>query len=123
MALRYNGTVNRERCIEVSLNGRLDTLHASILLERLEEVEAIIERRREVARWYAEAFQGIDVTPEEGPGERDAWYTYTIRAERRDELKTFLQARGIEARIHRPFLMPEQSAHREGARGRLRLPF
>lgn len=118
IALRYNGTVDRERCIDISLNGRLDTLQAAILLERLEDVEAIIERRREVARWYGEALKGVVETPEEARGERDAWYTYTIRTARRDELKAFLEARGIETRIHHPCLMPEQPAHREGARGK-----
>lgn len=118
LALRYNGTVDRERCIDISLNGRLDTLQAAILLERLEDVEAIIERRREVAGWYGEALKGVVEPPQEAPGECDAWYTYTIRTARRDELKAFLEGRGIETRIHHPFLMPQQPAYRDGARGK-----
>jgi dTDP-4-amino-4,6-dideoxygalactose transaminase len=118
LALRYNGTVNREICIEISLNGRLDTLQAAILLQRLDDVKAIIERRREVARWYNEALGVVVETPKEGPGERDAWYTYTIRAARRDELKAFLETRGIETRIHHPYLMPEQPVYRDGVRGK-----
>jgi len=118
LALRYNGTVNREECIEISLNERLDTLQAAILLQRLNDVEAIIAQRREVAGWYGEALKGVVEIPQEAPGERDTWYTYTIRAPRRDELKAFLESRGVETRIHHPFLMPEQPAHREGARGK-----
>lgn len=118
LALRYNGTVNRETCIEISLNGRLDTLQAAILLQRLDDVKAIIERRREVAGWYNEALGGVVETPKEGPGERDAWYTYTIRAARRDELKASLETRGIETRIHHPCLMPEQPVYRDGVRGK-----
>ena len=118
LALRYNGTVNREECIEISLNGRLDTLQAAILLQRLDGVEAIIGQRREVACWYGEALKGIVETPEEAPGDRDAWYTYTIRAPRRDELKVFLQSRGVETRIQHPFLMPQQPVYRDGAKGK-----
>ena len=118
LALRYNGTVNREKCVDVSLNGRLDTVQAAILLQRLEHVEGIIERRREVAGWYGEHLEGVVETPREAPGERDAWYTYTIRADRRDELKAFLESRGIETRIHHPYLMPEQPVYREAAQGK-----
>lgn len=45
-ALRYNGTVNREECIDVSLNGRIDTIQAAVLLKRLPRVDGIITRRR-----------------------------------------------------------------------------
>ncbi len=63
LALRYNGTVNREECIEVSMNGRLDTLQAAILLRRLAEVDAVIEKRREIAGWYHARLADVVETP------------------------------------------------------------
>ncbi|SLM30903.1 Daunorubicin biosynthesis sensory transduction protein dnrJ (fragment) [Desulfamplus magnetovallimortis] len=33
--LRYNGTINRESCVEPALNSRMDTIQAAILLKRL----------------------------------------------------------------------------------------
>lgn len=117
VALRYSGTVDREKCIEASLNSRLDTLQAAILLKRLAHVEAIIHTRREIASWYDQALADVVLTPKEAPGEYDIYYTYTIRAGRRDELKLFLEASGVETKIQHPYLMPEQPAYRASARG------
>ncbi len=103
-------------CREPSHNGRIDTLQAAILLRRLDRVERIIERRREIASWYASRLDGVVQVPSEAAGERDIYYTYTIRADRRDELKAFLEARGIETKIQHPYLMPDQPAYRDGAR-------
>jgi dTDP-4-amino-4,6-dideoxygalactose transaminase len=38
--------------------------------------------------------------PEEGPGEFCVFQTYVIKAARRDELKKYLNERGVEALIH-----------------------
>jgi dTDP-4-amino-4,6-dideoxygalactose transaminase len=117
IALRYNGMIDREKCIEVSLNGRLDTLQAAILLKRLPYVDQIIQKRREIASWYDEQLAELVQIPKEAEGEWDVYYTYTIQADRRDELKAFLEAKGIETRIQHPYLMPEQPAYRDAARG------
>jgi dTDP-4-amino-4,6-dideoxygalactose transaminase len=117
IALRYNGTVNREECVEVSLNGRLDTLQAAILLKRLGGVERITQKRREIAAWYDAQLAGVVDLPVEEEGEEDVYYTYQIRANRRDELKAFLETRGIETKIQHPILMADQPAYRHLADG------
>lgn len=117
VSLRYNGTVNREECICPSLNGRLDTLQAAILLRRLPRVEQIVNKRREIASWYKELLSGIVDTPQESGGEFDVYYTYTIRAPRRDDLRQYLESRGIETKIQHPLLMPQQPAYLDMARG------
>ena len=42
--LRYNGTINKETCIEPSYNGRLDALQAAILVDRLDFLEEKIKK-------------------------------------------------------------------------------
>jgi dTDP-4-amino-4,6-dideoxygalactose transaminase len=110
VALRYNGTVNREECIEVSLNGRIDTIQAAILLKRLPRVEGIITRRRQIALQYAKLLQGCVDLPSEKAKEHDVYYTYTICCDRRDDLKKYLEENGIETKIQHPILMPDQPA-------------
>lgn len=111
-ALRYNGTVNREECIEPSLNGRIDTVQAAILLQRLPRIDHVVEKRRAIASWYNEQLAGIVQTPKEQQGEWDIYYTYTIQADRRDDLKAFLENKGIETKIQHPYLMPDQPPYR-----------
>jgi dTDP-4-amino-4,6-dideoxygalactose transaminase len=120
VSLRYNGTVNRETCIEPSLNGRMDTLHAAILLRRMKRLENVISCRRKNASTYSERLRNIVVTPIERPGEQDVYYTYTIRSSRRDELRDYLAAKGIETKIQHPLLMPEQPAYKNHRRANLR---
>ena len=55
--------------------------------------------------------------PVEDHGQWDVYYTYTIQADRRDELKEYLESRGVETKIQHPILMPQQSAYRENLRG------
>jgi dTDP-4-amino-4,6-dideoxygalactose transaminase len=116
-ALRYNGTVNREDCHTVSLNARLDTIQAAMLLRRMDRVEEAIEHRRALARRYHGGLRGLVSIPEEQPGCRDVFYTYTIRTPERDRLMTALAERGIETRIRHPLIMPEHTAYRPSARG------
>jgi len=111
-SLRYAGTVNKEDCHEPSLNGRIDTIQAAMLLVNLKYLTGVIERRREIARFYTEALRNVVVCPEEGPGFYDVYYVYVIVAEKRNELQEYLRRRGIETKIHHPILMPYHTAYR-----------
>lgn len=113
ITLRYNGTVDREKCTEISLNGRIDTLQAAILLRRLEKLAVLIEKRRQIAAWYDEQLADLVDIPCEAPGQYDVYYTYTIRASRRDELKRYLEDQGIETKIQHAYLMPQQPAYQK----------
>jgi dTDP-4-amino-4,6-dideoxygalactose transaminase len=110
--LRYNGTVNREVCVEKALNGRIDPLQAAILLQRLDDLPMRIQKRRQVSTWYTERLAGLVEVPPMRANEEHVWYTYQIRTSRRDELMTFLDARGIQSRIQHPYLIPEQPPYR-----------
>lgn len=114
--LRYNGTVNRETCVQPSLNGRLDTLQAAILLRRLASLPGVIDRRRDIAGQYDMQLSGLGShfrTPLVNENEYHVYYTYTVLAEKRDELKVFLEEeKGIECKIQYPVPMPNQPAYR-----------
>ena len=106
--LRYNGTINKEKCISTSMNCRLDTIQAAVLLERLKDVDENVAKRREIASLYGKKLSSYVRTPVELSHERDVYYTYQIQTPKRDELKQFLEERGIEVKIQHPFLMCEQ---------------
>jgi len=117
IALRYNGTINKEVCIEPSLNGRLDTLQAAILLKKFDDVETVIQKRRNNANYYNERLRGIVEIPVETEDEKDVYYTYTIKTDDRDNLKSYLEEKEIETKIQHPYLMPEQPAYSTGVKG------
>lgn len=86
---------------EVGYNYRLTNLHAAVGLAQLEQLEGFLQRKRDIARRYREAFAGIpEITPmpqQEGA----AYWLYTIlvssRAQR-DALLAGLTEEHIEAR-------------------------
>jgi len=111
VSLRYNGTLNREVCVTPSLNGRMDTLQAAVLLNRLPRLRGILERRRANADFYDSQLRGVVGLPVRSHDRQDVFYTYQIRSNRRDELKAFLEERGIETKVQHASLMSQQPAY------------
>lgn len=115
--LRYQGVRNKEICVELSGNHRLDTIQAAMLLVRLANFNKLLEARRKIAKFYDTRLKGIVATPKEWAHERISYYTYAIQADQRDKLKDFLAIKGIETKIQHPILMPQQPLYKDAARG------
>ena len=81
-------------------NTRLDNIQAAILDHRLSGYGQVVKRRRDVARRYRERLEGIEeITlppgPDNDPDHFDVYQNYEIEAQRRDELKKYLEEKGI----------------------------
>jgi dTDP-4-amino-4,6-dideoxygalactose transaminase len=109
--LRYHGIRDKDLCLYVSLNSRLDTIQAAILSIRLEMHEGKLNRRQAVAQRYASHLAEVVTVPAVEPHVRHAWYHYTIQCPRRDALAVALQQEGIETRVYHSRLMPGHPAH------------
>jgi len=115
--LRHSGVVDRDYCEELSHNCRLDTIQAAVLLHRLRRCPAAIARRQEIASRYNMELSDIVGVPSQIPGQKDSFYTYTIRTPQRDALRNHLSDLGIETRIQHPLVMNDQMAFRGRFRG------
>jgi len=111
-SLSYAGTINKEDCYYPSLNGRLDTIQAAMLLVSMEYLDEKIRRRREIAQYYNEVLNDVVTCPKEDESFQ-VYYNYVIRTNQRNELKDYLSSRGIDTKIHYPILMPFHTAYRE----------
>jgi dTDP-4-amino-4,6-dideoxygalactose transaminase len=107
LELRYHGMIDKEICGQISLNARLDTIQAALLLARLARIESVIERRRRIAANYSDALRDVVRVPGEEPGCRHVYYTYTILADERDALAEYLAAHSIETKKYHRQLIPE----------------
>jgi len=112
VVLRYNGTINKQDCHFPSLNGRMDTIQAAMLLVNLKYLEEKIEKRIAIASLYNERLKGIVQCPAKHHGNRHIYYAYTILADRRDELRQYLASKGIETQIQHPIPMPYHTAYK-----------
>ncbi len=103
----------------VGYNYRMTNICAAIGLAQLERLEAILERKREVARRYREALQGLPVALHaESPGVFHSYWMCSILVddpEDRDPLREALLDAGIETRpvFYPVHTMPMYAGHFE----------
>ena len=112
-SLRYAGTINKENCVTPSINGRLDTIQAAILLVNLQRLSEKIKKRRKLASIYTSALTDIVGTPILHDDRNHVYYSYTINCDDRDALMAHMRADRIETKIQHPFLMPDHDAHKD----------
>jgi len=109
--LRNLGLADRDHCVEVSGNSRLDTLHAALLLVKLRYLDEWLEARRAHAEAYRDALADLIDPPPMGDRRREpVWTTFVIRHAERDRLRAALARRGIDAKIHYPIPIHLQAA-------------
>ena len=109
--LRYHGMRNKELCVDISLNARLDTVQAAVLSRRLRALAPQLKRRETIARRYSARLCHLVEVPAVADGVRPVWYSYAILCEDRDALAAQLQHQGIECKVYHPLLMPSHPAH------------
>lgn len=100
--------------VRLGLTGRLDTIQAAILIEKLKIFEDEIAARNRVADRYFDALHNIVTAPRVADGNRSVWAQYTIRLPRggRDAFAAALKAQGIPTAIYYPKPMHQQTAYR-----------
>jgi dTDP-4-amino-4,6-dideoxygalactose transaminase len=101
--------------VRVGMNGRLDTLQAAILIEKLAIFADEVESRRAVARRYDAGLGNVVATPHVPTGVEPVWaqYTITVPGGRRDELAAALSGQGIQTAIYYPKPLHRQTAFRD----------
>ncbi|MFF1418093.1 DegT/DnrJ/EryC1/StrS family aminotransferase [Streptomyces sp. NPDC058280] len=82
---------------KLAYNFRMTSMQAAVALAQTEQLDSILETRREIERRYDEGLRGVDGITLMPP--RDVLWMYDLRAERREELRAFLAAEGIETRL------------------------
>ncbi len=97
--IRDHGRNEENKIVMWGRNSRLDNIQAAIMLHKMEKYDKWISRRREIASMYNDSLSAISnlllpPRPSENPN-YDIFQNYEIKAENRDELKTFLSDNGI----------------------------
>jgi dTDP-4-amino-4,6-dideoxygalactose transaminase len=109
--LRDHGRLNKDVHAEVGFNLRFNDIQAAVGRVILRRLDAMNDRRRQLAARYGERLAGLPVAlPAEQAGARHVFHLYVIRTDRRDALAEFLKARGIQTGIHYPVPCHRQPA-------------
>jgi dTDP-4-amino-4,6-dideoxygalactose transaminase len=102
--------------VRLGLTGRLDTMQAAILIEKLKIFEDEIAARNKVAERYGRGLGNIVTVPHVASGGTSVWAQYTIRLPKgsdRDGFAATLKAQGIPTAIYYPKSMHQQTAYRD----------
>jgi len=98
--------------IRIGMNGRLDTMQAAVLIEKLKIFPDEIAARDAVAARYAAGLADVAVVPQLAPGATSVWAQYTIRLPDRDAVAAACKAAGIPTAIYYPIPLNRQTAYR-----------
>jgi dTDP-4-amino-4,6-dideoxygalactose transaminase len=101
--------------VRIGLNGRLDTLQAAILIEKMRVFQDEIESRNTIAARYNAALADVAQVPHVMNGATSVWAQYTLRvpAIRREALAAGLKSRGIPTAVYYAKPLHQQTAYRK----------
>ena len=101
--------------VRLGLTGRLDTIQAAVLLEKLKIFDDEIAARNRIAERYAQGLGNVVTVPRLASGHTSVWAQYTIRlpaATNRDAFAGALKAQGVPTAIYYPKSMHQQTAYK-----------
>ena len=110
--ISLHGQNERYRHNRLGLNGRLDTIQATILLAKLKLFEKEVKARETIGEKYTKKLnqRGFKNTPFLEDENTSVYAQYTIRVKNREKVITNLKDKGIPSAIHYPLLLPDQAA-------------
>jgi len=94
----------------VGVNSRLDEVQAAFLNVKLKRLDEINTHKRQLASLYQKNLKDDFIKPQVHEDYFDVYHIYCIRHPKRDELKKYLDEKGIKTEIHYPVAPVKQIA-------------
>ena len=103
-----HGSLNKHDHMIAGINSRLDGIQAAILSVKLNHIDNWNKKRLEIAKLYSLSLKDIgDIeVPLISSSTKHIFHIYVIKTDHREELKKFLQEKGISTGIHYPKALP-----------------
>jgi dTDP-4-amino-4,6-dideoxygalactose transaminase len=100
--------------VRIGMNGRLDTMQAAILIEKLKIFPDEILARDRVAKRYNEHLRDVAIVPELPDDVTSVWAQYTLRLRNvdRDGFQAALKSAGVPTAIYYSKPLHQQTAYR-----------
>lgn len=98
--------------VRIGMNGRMDTIQAAVVLEKLEIFPDEIVARQEVADYYASGLGPAYLPPALMDGATSVWAQYTIQVEDRGAVQAACKAAGVPTAVYYPIPLSRQTGYR-----------
>ena len=110
LVLRNLGSIKKNHHQYEGLNSRLDTIQASVLLEKLKYTPLLNNYRRKIATYYDEGLAYIDNIKLTSTDPGSSRHLYVIRVKDRDKLAKYLKKNKIHVQFHYPYSLNKTGA-------------
>jgi len=111
LEMRNHGFVNRDLVNKFGFLSRMDVVQAAILNYRMKNLNQIILKRRENAKYYLEKLnRNFFLMIDEKSYQFNTYHTFVIQTKYRNKLVKFLKKKGIETAVHYPIPIHLQPA-------------
>ena len=107
-AIRNHGGIKRGYHNYIGMNGRFDTIQASILLAKLPYFSEEVQERARIGNRYTELLKDVCDTPVIVKGNSHVYAQYTIRIKSRDDIRNRLTEAGIPTAVYYSKCLHEQ---------------
>lgn len=116
-SIRVHGSgSDRYNNVRIGINGRLDTLQAAVLLEKLNIFDDEIDRRNKIAAEYTEKLKAYLTVPVIEKDYRSSWAQYSLLAKdsgERERIMNYLKEKDIPTMIYYPIPLHKQTAFKD----------
>ena len=114
LAIRDHGSTQKYHHDYIGHNYRMEGLQGAILDVKLKYLPQWTEKRRKNADLYRRYLADIEkvISPNEMPDTRHVYHLFVVRADKRDELKKYLNDHQIYTGIHYPIPCHFQKAYK-----------
>jgi len=101
---RTHGSTRKYHHDYIGYNSRLDTLQAAILSVKLSHIDNAIQKRADHAAHYREMLKDVSQVklPVIKNGNKEVYYVFCIKAEKRNALDEYLKSKNIGTSIYYP---------------------
>jgi len=120
--IRIHGQDRRYHHPQIGINGRLDTIQATVLLAKLEVFDMEIVERARIGAGYSELLRDVVTTPWVETYNTSVYAQYTIQVENRMTFQEQLKSEGIPTAVHYPVPLHLQPAFARPGMGRGSFP-
>ncbi|PIZ04123.1 MAG: aminotransferase DegT [Gammaproteobacteria bacterium CG_4_10_14_0_8_um_filter_38_16] len=103
-----HGQESRYNHVAIGMNGRMDSIQAAVLIEKLAFFEKEIAKRQVVASWYRAALPDFLSPPQIASYNKSVYAQYTVQVDDRENVVAQLSKAGVPTAVHYPVGLHQQ---------------
>ncbi len=111
-----HGQIKRDEHLRIGRNAKIDSIQAGFLNVKMDYFESWQQKRKLLASMYLDSLKNIDglKLPDDILEPNHNAHLFVIQTSNRNELKSFLETKGIGTAVHYPTIIPKMLPYLDG---------